>query len=135
MNAKILSLMTEDDVREIYEVIEDFGSCSDVLPILRERYGCKPPSVERYEILLRAAEYATNWSLSAERTNENTLVRCFVSYQMRKEGYTFYEIAHLMKRDHSSIIYHVKRMTNILSVPKAYKKELAMWSEFERILS
>jgi predicted DNA-binding protein YlxM (UPF0122 family) len=54
---------------------------------------------------------------------------------MRQEGYTFYEIAHLMQRDHSSIVYHVKRMANMLSVPEAYKKEMAMWREFERILS
>lgn len=27
MNTTILSLLTEDDVREIYEVIDDFGSC------------------------------------------------------------------------------------------------------------
>jgi len=134
MNTKILSLLTEDDIREIYEVIEDFGSCSDVLPILRERYGCKPPSVERYEIVLRAAESACGWRLGPERNAANTLIRCLVSRRMKEEGYSYSEIAHLMGRDHSSIVYHVKRMDNILSVPEAYKKEMAMWKEFERIL-
>jgi hypothetical protein len=134
MNSKILSLLTEEDIREIYEEAESGGTFSDMLTRLRERHGCKQPSVERYEIVLRAAEAATFWHLTSERTMENTLVRCFVSYQMRKEGYTYSEIAHLMKRDHSSVVYHVKRMSNMLSVPGAFKKEMAMWREFERIL-
>ena len=135
MNSKILSLLTEEDIREICEVADDFGTCSDVLPILRERHGCKPPSVERYEVVLRAAESATGWKLSSERTNGNALIRSFISYWMHQEGYTYSEIARLMKRDHSSVIYHTKRMENMLSVPEAYKKEMAMWREFERILN
>ena len=134
MNAKVLSLLTADDVEEIFHAVQTAYSCEDALASLREKYNCKPPSVEKYEVVLRAAESATNWKLTSERNNENTIIRCFVSYQMRQEGYTFYEIAHLMQRDHSSVIYHVKRMANMLSIPEAYKKEMGMWMEFERIL-
>ena len=135
MNAKILSLLTWEDVQEIYEAADCATTYAEALAELREKYQCKPPSVERYEIVLRAAEFATDRKLSSERTEENTLIRCFISYQMRQEGYTYYEIAKLMHRNHSSVISHVKRMENMLSVPEAYKKEMAMWNEFQQTLS
>ena len=155
MNAKIISLLGCDDIGEVESLLQevrresqtlaydqipwyhgdDESIFQEVLKRLRERYNCKPPSVERYEVILRAAETATNWKLSSERTMVDTIIRCFVSYRMRQEGYTFYEIAHLMQRDHSSVVYHVKRMSNMLSVPGAFKKEMAMWEVFERILA
>ena len=147
MTPNILSLMTWEDLREISDKIEEvYGEhlfedgflmdetfYREILAILRKEYNCKSPSAERYEFLLHAAESATGWELTDERNAVNTIIRCFVAHRMRVEGYTFGEIAHLMNRDHSSIIYLVRKMGGMLSVPSSYKKELAMFQEFNRL--
>lgn len=147
MNPNILSLMTWEDLKEISDKIEEvYGErlfedgfmmdeyfYREVLANLRKEHNCKPPSVERYDFLIHAAESATGWELTEERNAVNTIIRCFVAHRMRVEGYTFGEIAHLMNRDHSSIIYLVRKMVGMLSVPSSYKKELSMFREFNRL--
>lgn len=147
MNTNILSLITWDDLRELMDKSEEvYGEhlfedgftmgedfYREILARLRKEYNCNPPSVERYDFLVRAAESATGWELTEERNTVNTIIRCFVAQRMRVEGYSYGEIAHLMNRDHSSVIYLVRKMGGMLSVPASYKKEMAMFREFERL--
>ena len=147
MNTTILSLMTWEDLKELTDNTEeiygerlfedgfamDEGFYREVLARMRKEYNCRPPCVERYEFVLRAAESAVGRKLTEERDATNTIIRCFVAHRMRVDGYTFGEIAHLMDRDHSSVIYLVRRMSGMLSVPSSYKKEMTMFGEFVRL--
>lgn len=152
MTPGVLKLLTWADIQEIWwETNRVFGSIQEgpenrlvnvndksrfgeVLRVLREKNKAAPPVQERYPVVLAAAEKAVGRVLSMGRGKENTLIRCFVSYRLHNEGYSFPEIGRVMKRDHSTITHLSHRMRDILSVPYAYKGEIAMYNQFEGML-
>jgi hypothetical protein len=107
---------------------------NEVLRRLREKYGIPPPVEERYPTVLKAAEQATSWMLTDSRERENTLIRSFVAYKLREEGYSYADIGKMMKRDHSTITHLANRMRDMLSLPNAYKWEVQQYKRFEEML-
>ena len=152
MTPGILKLLTWADIQEIWletdNVLQDIQEHPEKYPgdvnvksrfiealrVLREKKKAAPPVQERYPVVLAAAEKAVGRVLSMGREKENTLIRCFVSYRLHNEGYSFPEIGRVMKRDHSTITHLAHRMRDILSVPCAYKDEIEMYNQFEGAL-
>lgn len=95
----------------------------------------EPTVAERYAILLETAEKVFGRKLSNSLERENILIRTFISYKLRAEGYSNGEIGRRMNRDHSSVTQMGKKMEDMLSIPEAYKYEVGKYREFERALA
>lgn len=153
MRRDLLKQMTWEDVVEIIEETESLfdgevqmgfdpnvvytspeAYYNEVLRRLREKYGILPPVEERFPVVLKAAEQATSWMLTDSRERENTLIRSFVAYKLREEGYSYADIGKMMKRDHSTITHLANRMRDMLSLPNAYKWEVQQYKRFEEML-
>lgn len=147
MIRRILKQMTWEDVREIVRVADSLlteekfdyedeeSYYLDVLRRLRKMEHVPPPISERFPEVLRAAEESVGCRLSASRRTENGLVRMFVSYILRHEGYSYAEIGSVLKRDHSTVIHMERKMDDMISLCYAYRREIDMFREFEELLA
>ena len=142
MTQNILRWMTWEDIRDIttavYETPPGNATNSEqyfrnILNHLRDEKNMLQPIDERFPAVLRAAEQSTSWMLTDTRERENSLIRCFVSYKLHNEGYSYSEIGKMMRRDHSTVTHLVYRMRDMLSVPGAYKWELQQFKRFEEL--
>ena len=93
----------------------------------------EPTVIERYAVLLEAAEKVFGRKLTDSLERENILIRTFISYKLRKEGYSNGEIGRRMNRDHSSVTHMYKKVTEMISVPNAYKDEMEKLKLFESL--
>jgi len=91
----------------------------------------EPTIVERYAVLLEVAEKVLGRKLTNSNESDNILIRTFISYKLRKEGYSNREIGRQMGRNHSSVTLMGKKMEDMLSVPESYKYEVGKYKEFE----
>lgn len=142
MTTDILRSMTWEDIRDIttavYEVPIGKATTAEqyfknILRHLRDRKNALPPIEERYPGILACAELACGRELTESRDKGSTVIRCFVAYKLHREGYYYSEIGKMMHRDHSSITNLAYRMRDMLSLPNAYKREVEMYREFERL--
>ena len=104
------------------------------LSILRDEHDVPPPIEERFPGVLACAEIACGNKMTDSRERENILIRSFVAYKLHEEGYSYSEIGKMMKRDHSTITNLVHRVRDMLSIPYAYKEEVAKYKEFEKLV-
>ena len=143
MTQGVLLVMTWEDIRDItsavYEVPPTKATTAEqyfknILKHLRESKNVLPPIEERYPGILACAELVCGQKLAKSRDRGNTVIRCFVAHKLRREGYSYSEIGKMMHRDHSSITNLVHRMSDMLSLPNAYKREVEMYKRFEEML-
>ena len=106
---------------------------NEVIRRLRERHNVAPPVSDRYPAVLRAAESATGRKLTRTRESGNAVIRAFISYRLRREGYTYDEIAKQMGRDHATVVYLDRKMRDMLSIPAAYQNETNQFKKFEEL--
>ena len=122
------------------ELCQELKMLLDTIPInatpdREDGVAYKSPLEERYEEILSAAQRAVGKRLDEGRKKEDVLIRLFTAYRLRNEGYPFEGIGEVMKRDHSTIVHYVrKRMPDLLSLPKIYKRELDMYNKMNEIL-
>lgn len=94
----------------------------------------KIPCKERYKELLGYAEEATGHILKkGDRSLENVFIKCFVATRLVEENYTKSEIGRAMDMTHSSIIFYLKKLNEILSMPIMYEKEVAQYKTFKNL--
>lgn len=140
MRKELLKILTADDVQEILDAGEllwnDYiePTAGNILRQLLDENDCPPSVGERFPFVLACAETVVGRKLSRERCEENTLIRSFVSYILRNEGYGYTEIGQMLGRDHSTVIHLYNRMSDMLSVPYAYRKEIDMFRALEEML-
>lgn len=140
MRQELLKILTADDVQEILDAGQllwenyEEPTARNILRHLLEDNACTPSVGERFPFVLSCAEQAVGRKLSRERCEDNTLIRSFVSYRLRKEGYGYSETGRMIQRDHSTVIYLYNKAQDMLSVPKAYRKEIEMFRKFEELL-
>lgn len=60
--------------------------------------------------------------------------RNMVAYRMRQDGFGPQEISRTIKRDHSTVLYCIKRAEEMLSSPYFYGNELEIWRKFIKIV-
>ena len=137
MRESLLKQMTWEDVREIrttnpgglFKSDEQFHKA--VLSFLRNKHHTIVPIEERFPGVLACAEIACGQQLADTRERGNTIIRQFVAFRLHNEGYSYSEIGKMLKRDHSTITNLVHRVRDMLSIPHAYKSEVAKYKEFE----
>jgi hypothetical protein len=99
---------------------------------LEKREG--PNAMERYDVILWAAQKAVGAQLTAERTMENTDIRMLVVKQMRDEGYSNAVIGVLIRRDHSTVSYLFKCVNEMLAMREAFSKFMHVYDRFKEYL-
>ena len=99
---------------------------------LEKREG--PNAMERYDVILWAAQKAVGAYLTPERTMENTDIRMLVVKQMRDEGYSNAVIGVLIRRDHSTVSYLFKCVNEMLAMRGAFSKFMHVYDRFKEIL-
>lgn len=148
MRQVLLELLTWRDIEEIihaeeevlrtspgktYPTPEDYFN--EVLKMVRGDSEFRPPISERYGIVLWAAQLAVGKQLCSGRAEEDVLIRVFTAYRLRKEGYSLGAIGRVMHRDHSTITHYIRnKMSDMLAVPRFYRRELEMYDKMNEIL-
>ena len=153
MTKEILDQLTWMDVQEIWHttertlqsIPEEPGNWpewayntstrfTEALNRIRKDNNVLPPVFDRYVILIAAAEHASGYKLTDSREAWNALIRAIVAYRLVKEGYHLMEIGRAMNRNHSTVSHYIRKVDNMLSVPLAYKREIAILEEFEKLV-
>lgn len=148
MRKSLLKQITWEEVKEISNMIDSLmmipfdefemrgeeGFYTEVLRRLRGQNGVPPPIEERYPGVLACAEIVCGNKLTDSRERENILIRSFVAYKLHEEGYSYSEIGKMLKRDHSTVTNLVHRVRDMISIPYAYKEEVAKYKEFEKLV-
>jgi len=93
-----------------------------------------PHAMERYDVILWAAQKAVGVQLTTQRTMENTDIRMLAVKQMREEGYSNTVIGVLIHRDHSTVSYLYKCVNEMLAMPKAFTKFMHVYNRFKEYL-
>lgn len=147
MDNKLLNRLTKQDIAEIHQALDseasyvmDGDKCirqntneyySSVLKKLKANNpNYKPFCKDRYKTLVEIAEKVTEQKYEDNRHFGNVLIKCLVSNRLREEGYTFGEIGKAMNKDHSTIVFYVGKMDDMLSLPLMYSKEMRTRSLF-----
>lgn len=86
---------------------------------------------QRYSILVPMAESCLKAKLNNTRERRCVLIRVFIAYKMRLEGYTLREIGRVLNRHHATVIVYVQMMKDMNDVPRFYANELQRYKEFE----
>lgn len=134
MRKSLLKQMTSEDVQEILDAGVQEQNAESILRYLRNENNVPPPIEERYPGVLACAEQVCGNKLTDSRERENILIRSFVAYKLHEEGYSYSEIGKMLKRDHSTVTNLVHRVRDMLSIPYAYKEEVAKYKEFEKLI-
>lgn len=61
--------------------------------------------------------------------------RNMISYQMVKDGYGVTDIGRCLGLHHSTIIYAVGQVREMLKIPTMYREETRIWERFQEMLS
>lgn len=140
MRRELLKILTEEDIDEILETEKSLWrdtavpTSGDVLRKLLDKYEYHPSIGERFSYVLSCAEKVVGKKLSRNRSKEDTTIRAFVSYALKREGYGYSEIGRLLERDHSTVIHLYNKVKDMLSVPNVYREEIEMLRTFELLL-
>lgn len=147
MDNRLLNRLTKQDIDEIRQIMFELNKeireddsicipnddkyCNDVLKRLRSNNrDYKPLCKERYKVLLSLAEKVTDHSYSDNRQFGNVVIKCLVSNRLRDEGYSFNEIGRAMNKHHSTVMFYIGKMSDMLSLPIIYSEEMRMRSLF-----
>lgn len=90
----------------------------------------------RYNLLVAAAEATVGHKMNPDkRHSEDVLIRQFVAYRLRQDGYSFPKIAKVMNKNHSTIMTLCNRMNDYFELPNIYATELELYQIFENLIS
>jgi len=147
MDNKLLNRLTKQDIAEIHEALDSevlyikdgdgyvrsnsneyYSSVLKKLKANNPDY--KPFCKDRYKTLLEIAEKVTEHKYEDNRKFGNVLIKCLVSNRLREEGYSFGEIGKAMNKDHSTIVFYIGKMEDMMTLPLMYSKEMRMKSLF-----
>jgi len=68
--------------------------------------------------------------LSESKIRSVAIPRMMVMYQLRLEGISGSDVARLLGKNHSTVIYSAKRVNDMLTTP-GYNAEREIWKEFQ----
>lgn len=85
---------------------------------------------DRYKQLLEAAESIFERKMQKGRDIEDVMMRRFIAYKLREDGYTFSQISRVMGKNHSTIIHLIHQMEDYFSLPAMYKEDIKKYLKF-----
>lgn len=92
-------------------------------------------SEQRYKILAPLAEEACGNKLNNSRERDVVLIRMFIAYKMRLEGYSLSEIGRVIHRHHATVLHYAQTMVDMNDVPKMYAEDLSKYKSFESAIN
>lgn len=100
-----------------------------------EGCGQRMPCKESVRAYLKAMEAVVGDDFYCEsRKRRLVWARNIVAYQMFKDGYKHSQIGKAIHRDRTSAMHAINNVTDMLSMPRQYPQEMAIWREFQKKL-
>lgn len=89
---------------------------------------------DRYEQLLKSAETVFNRKMKTGRHVDDVMMRRFIAYKLREDGYSFSQISRVMGKNHATIIHLVRQMEDYFSLPAMYKEDIKKYLKFHSMI-
>ena len=87
---------------------------------------------KRYEELLAIAEDLFDYKMKTSRRDaEDVMIRRFIAYRLRQEGFSLASIGHAIGKDHSTVFHLIRQMQDYFTLPWIYKEDIQKYLEFE----
>lgn len=118
---KKIKALPSDDKKELIEYIRNSLVIEKYPVILIE---------DRYQQLLEAAESTFGRKMQKGRDIDDVMMRRFIAYKLREDGYTYSQISRVMGKNHSTIIHLIYQMEDYFELPKMYKEDIKKYLKF-----
>lgn len=118
---KKIKALPSDDKKELIEYIRNSLVIEKYPVILIE---------DRYQQLLEAAESTFGRKMQKGRDIDDVMMRRFIAYKLREDGYTYSQISRVMGKNHSTIIHLIYQMEDYFELPKMYKEDIKKYFKF-----
>lgn len=106
-----------------------------LIAILQESMDRKKSGDKRFETLLAIATDICGSGIMTHTVEPvSTLGRNMIAYQLRQEGYKTTEIGRLLKRDHSTVVYMISKVHDLVEYPNVFVDEEKIWNKFQQRL-
>lgn len=89
---------------------------------------------DRYGQLLEIAESVFDRKMRSGRDVYDVMMRRFIAYKLRKDGYTYSQISRVMGKNHSTIMHLVRQMNDYFSLPAMYKEDIKKYLKFDSMV-
>ena len=86
---------------------------------------------ERYDIVKSVVENVMEHKMTEGRTRDDVLCRMFVAYILHQDGYSLSKIGEILNKNHSTVIYLVRTVNDMVEVPSAYSFEISKLNEIQ----
>ena len=118
---KKVRALSDSDKKELIEYLHGLLAIENLPVMLVE---------DRYRQLLEAAESTFGRKMQQGRENEDVMMRRFIAYKLREDGYTFSQISRVMGKNHSTIIHLIYQMEDYFALPEMYKEDIKRYLKF-----
>ena len=127
MDSKLINAvdsMTDDEKRNLVIHLQNG---------LLSKTDITPPKVRCLE-LVTVAELVFGHKLDYDsRLRVDVMIRRFVAYKMRTEGYTLSVIGKSMNKSHAAVLHLINQLDDFFSIPSLYKDEIEKYQEFDKL--
>ena len=87
-------------------------------------------AADRCAELVHVAEQVLGCRMDGTRKAASVTIRRFVSWRMRQDGYSLYDIARALDVDHSTVHHYVRCMREELEMPSVFRNDLGLYQSF-----
>lgn len=88
----------------------------------------------RYEALLKIAEDLFDYKMKTSRRDaRDVMIRRFIAYKLREEGYSFAAIGHAIGKNHATVFHLVSQMKDYFALPNLYKEDIRKYLRFHSL--
>ena len=122
---KKVEAMSSGDKKELIEHLQSSLTIEDYPVML---------IADRYKQLLEAAESVFDRKMQQGRDIYDVMMRRFIAYKLREDGYTYSQISRVMGKNHSTIIHLIHQMEDYFSLPAAYKEDIKKYLKFHSMV-
>jgi len=119
---RIVSMAAKFTQEERLDLAQKIASIRDEVP--RDTY-------VRYQDLILDAEHVIGCRVDGTRRAASVMIRRFVAFRMRQEGFAIMDISRTMKVNHATVFHYVKQMQTCFDLPVYYARDLELYHKFE----
>lgn len=99
--------------------------------ILEDAPAPRATAEERYGALLCIAEMVVGKQMTQSRNLYDVMIRRFVAYRLRNEGYVFTDIARAMGKHYTTVMHYVRIMRDCFDEPIFYASDINLYMSFD----
>lgn len=91
-------------------------------------------AVARSMELCTAAEQVVGCKVDGTRRASSVMIRRFVAWRMRTEGFILMDIARALNVNHATVYHYLRQMQTCFELPFYYHRDIEMYTRFEERL-